>query len=87
MVLAGAWARSAPFPRRALKRFAPAMLLGLASVAVRNGVTSGRFVTGSSIDWWKAYKGNNALTSQYYSRSKLHQLPVHLPSSTQFADK
>ena len=87
IVLAGALAHSAPFPRRALKWLAPAVLAGLASVALSNAVTSGRFVTGSSIDWWNAYKGNNALTSQFYSESKLDQLPLHLPPSTHFADE
>ena len=87
IVLAGALAHSAPSPRRALLWLAPAVLVGLASVAVSNGLTSGRFVTGSSIDWWNAYKGNNALTSKYYSDSKLDQLPLHLPPSTRFANE
>ena len=87
IVLAGALALSAPFPRRALKWLAPAVLLGLTSVALSNGVTSGRYVTGSSIDWWNAYKGNNALTSKYYSESRLDQIPLHLPASTYFTDE
>lgn len=87
VVLAGALALASPLPRRALKWLAPAVLLGLASVALSNGVTSGRFVTGSSIDWWNAYKGNNALTSKYYSESRLDQLPLHLPASTHFTDE
>ena len=87
IVFAGALTYSAPFTPRALKWLAPAVLLGLASVALSNGVTSGRFVTGSSIDWWNAYKGNNALTSKYYSDSKLDQLPLHLPTSTHFANE
>lgn len=87
IVLAGALARSAAVPRRALKWLAPAVLLALAAVALSNGVTSGRFTTGSSIDWWNAYKGNNALTSKYYSASRLDQLPLHLPSSTHFTDE
>lgn len=87
IVLAGALALSAPSLRRALKWLAPAVLLGLASVALSNGVTSGRFVTGSSIDWWNAYKGNNALTSKYYAESRLDQIPMYLPSSTRFTDE
>jgi hypothetical protein len=87
VVLAGALSLSAPSSRRALKWLVPAVLLGLTAVALSNVVTSGRFVTGSSIDWWNAYKGNNALTSKYYSESRLDQIPIYLPPSTHFTNE